>query len=161
MNFSKSFGYAIRSILFIAYSHDPSAFLKADEIALKLKIPRHFLSKVLKALSKKGILTSSKGPKGGFGLQKDTLSLSLRQIAEVTHDLPDFSASPFHLTDCPQKTPCPLHQKLHEINSELIQLLDTTTLQDLMNKEMWQVVSVTENRNSVFSPVLSDLAIIN
>ncbi|RYF86429.1 MAG: transcriptional regulator, partial [Chitinophagaceae bacterium] len=50
MFFSKSFGYAVRGVLYIAFMQDAKQYVQAEEIAAQLLVPRHFVSKILKKL---------------------------------------------------------------------------------------------------------------
>ena len=52
MIFSKSFGYAIRSILYVAIMRDEKRYVQVEEIASKLSVPRHFMGKIMKKLAK-------------------------------------------------------------------------------------------------------------
>ena len=80
MLFSKSFGYALRGILYIASMQDEHRLIQIDEIAAQLNVPRYFMGKILKRLVKENILLSTKGPYGGFSLHQQTLSLPLLPI---------------------------------------------------------------------------------
>jgi Rrf2 family transcriptional regulator, iron-sulfur cluster assembly transcription factor len=60
MIFSKSFGYAVRGVLYIVLMQAMKQYVQAKEIAEKLCIPRHFVSKILKKLVKACVLGSSK-----------------------------------------------------------------------------------------------------
>ena len=60
MNLSKSFGYALRGILYISLMEDENRKVQADEIAENLSVPRHFLSKILKQVAKAGIIGFTK-----------------------------------------------------------------------------------------------------
>ena len=51
MIFSKSFGYAIRGILYIAVMKNEKQRVQLDEMAGKLNIPRHFLGKIMKRMA--------------------------------------------------------------------------------------------------------------
>ncbi len=68
MMLSKTFAYALRSMLYLALVNEDNRLVQISEIAEKLKIPKHFLAKVLQQFSKKGMLESVKGPNGGFRL---------------------------------------------------------------------------------------------
>ena len=77
MFLSKSFGYALRGILYVALMQDEKRKVQIDEIANKLSVPRHFLGKIMQQVVKAGLLQSTKGPHGGFYLAENTLSSSL------------------------------------------------------------------------------------
>jgi DNA-binding IscR family transcriptional regulator len=52
MTFSKSFGYAVRGVLYIAIMQDEKRYVQVEEIAGQLAVPRHFMGKILKNLVK-------------------------------------------------------------------------------------------------------------
>lgn len=135
MLFSKSFGYAIRAILYMAERQQPGKYIKADRIAADLDIPRHFLSKVMKSMSKKKILNSSKGPTGGFALNEETPGMPLAQIAFVTKDIPEINNCMLTFRPCNLNQPCALHEQLEKINNEMLAFLNGITVADLLNKE--------------------------
>ena len=70
MIFSKTFGYALRGVLYLSTINEDKPRVQLDEIAAKLSIPRHFLGKVMKKLVKEGVLSSMKGPFGGFSVNE-------------------------------------------------------------------------------------------
>ena len=69
MIFSKSFGYALRGVLYVALSADKGP-VQLNEIAEALGVPRHFMGKIMKRLAHNSILDSQKGPSGGFEILK-------------------------------------------------------------------------------------------
>src|SRR6185503_8622151 len=112
MMFSKSFGYALRSLLYVAERRDEGGRIQMQEIAENLGIPKPFLSKVMKWLAREGILKSTKGPFGGFSLNKGTLNTSLAKLAEITHDYPVPDACILHLGKCNAQDPCVMHVEM-------------------------------------------------
>jgi Rrf2 family protein len=83
MIFSKSFGYAIRSILYVAIMRDEKRYVQVEEIAAKLAVPRHFMGKIMKKLAKEKILISTKGPSGGFILSEHTMQMPLMDLIVI------------------------------------------------------------------------------
>src|SRR6266511_3650690 len=90
MIFSKSFGYALRGTLYVAMMNDEKRKIRIDEMANRLSVPRHFLGKIMNKVAKRGILTSTKGPNGGFTLNNTTLSTSLLTLVESMDGLEQF-----------------------------------------------------------------------
>src|SRR6516164_3759971 len=72
MIFSKSFGYAVRGVLYVTFKQNNGRFVQVEEIASSLAVPKHFMGKILKRLVKEQILTSAKGPNGGFRVNATT-----------------------------------------------------------------------------------------
>lgn len=134
MVFSKSFGYAIRSILYLALLHDEKPKVKLDEIAETLNIPRYFLGKVMNRLVKKGILTSVKGHKGGFSISDKTLSTRLTDVMELTGDSLQYNRCVLHLGTCNADDPCPVHRRIEPIRKQWNNQLMAITISDLLDK---------------------------
>jgi len=135
MVFSKSFGYALRGILYIALMSTRKPRVSLDEIAENLDVPRHFLGKVLKRLVKSGIISSTRGPSGGFSLNETTLSTPLTQIVEVSGDQKKLNACVLSLSICSSTNPCPLHKQAEILKREWNEVLADTTIADLLNKQ--------------------------
>lgn len=135
MVFSKSFGYAVRGVLYIALMQDVKTFVQAEEIANQLAVPRHFMSKILKKLVKAGVLSSSKGKTGGFTVNEKTRTLSLLFLAELTDGTDMFRKCALRLQDCNAANPCPVHEKMEGIRHRLQEMLCSTNISDLLRDD--------------------------
>ena len=135
MVFSKSFGYALRGILYVAAMSSQKPRVSLDEIAENLDVPRHFLGKVLKRLVKSGIISSTRGPSGGFSLNETTLGTPLSQIVEVSGDQKKLNACVLSLSTCSSGNPCSLHKQAEILKREWNTVLTDTTVADLLNKQ--------------------------
>ena len=131
MFFSKTFGYAIRSILFLASLKKDQRVLLA-EIASKLKVPRHFLAKVMKKLASEGLISSFKGPNGGFASNELTSGITLLKVASITGETAHFGSCVLRLRKCNARNPCPLHNQAQSLRDQWIELLCHTTINDLL-----------------------------
>ena len=58
--------YAIRSILYLSMHSNESHKVGVKVIADELETPQPFLAKLLQQLAKKNLVSSIKGPHGGF-----------------------------------------------------------------------------------------------
>jgi Rrf2 family protein len=134
MMFSKSFGYALRSILYLSSLGEEERRVQLSEIASKLNIPRHFLGKVMIKLAKENIISSWKGPAGGFCLNDNTLHATLLAIASITGESEQFDSCVLRLKKCDSLHPCPLHSRAQQIRSGWFDLLSTTTIGELLKK---------------------------
>ena len=135
MIFSKSFGYGVRSILYLVSVKADSSRVQLWEIAKALNMPRFFLSKILNRLVKEGILDSVKGHNGGFSTNSRTLSTRLSEIAVLTNDDFQSGACVIRLGACNALNPCPLHEQVQPLKRQWDQLLKATTVQDLLIKD--------------------------
>ena len=66
---------AIRAILYLAKNSDQQNKINVKSIAEDLESPQPFLAKLLRQLSSNKLVTSVKGPNGGFYLNKKNLDL--------------------------------------------------------------------------------------
>jgi Rrf2 family transcriptional regulator, iron-sulfur cluster assembly transcription factor len=132
MFFSKSFGYAVRGVLYIAVRQKEKSYVQVEEIASSLSVPRHFMGKILKKLAKHDILESVKGPTGGFALAENTLSLPLISLIDLMDGLSVFRSCVLRLDKCNATNPCPLHHKMIDIRNSLCDVLTCTTIADLL-----------------------------
>jgi Rrf2 family protein len=135
MLFSKSFGYALRGILYIALMQDEKKWIQVDEVANKLGVPRYFMGKIMKRLAKEQLLVSSKGPYGGFTVHEDTLRTPIYNVVEVTDGLLSFKSCVLRMQECNSENPCPMHYKIEEVKVGLRTILMTTTIGDLLTTD--------------------------
>ena len=71
---SNSSKYAIRAVLYLANNSSVEKKLGSKKIAEEIDIPAPFLAKIFQVLSKANIISSTKGPNGGFYLtEKDVV----------------------------------------------------------------------------------------
>lgn len=134
MFFSKSFGYAVRGVLYIALMQDEKQYVQVEEIASKLAAPKHFMGKILKKLVKENILLSVKGPSGGFTLMKDTLQMPVMRLAAITDGGDFFEKCVLRVKDCDATNPCPLHYQVVEIRNKLKDVLTNTKIGELLKE---------------------------
>ncbi len=76
---SQTAEYALRATLFLAEVEEDRPH-RVDEIATSLRVPRNYLSKTLHTLTRAGVLTSLRGPRGGFQLAIPAEELHLREV---------------------------------------------------------------------------------
>jgi Rrf2 family iron-sulfur cluster assembly transcriptional regulator len=135
MIFSKSFGYALRGVLYVAMMSDENRKIRIDEMANRLAVPRHFLGKIMNKVVKKGILKSTKGPNGGFSLNISTLDTPLLTLIELTDGLAQFEGCVLRLRKCNEEHPCPLHHQTIAYKNNLVKTFSETTIGGLLNED--------------------------
>ncbi len=126
---SRTAEHAVRALLYLA-SHGPEAS-KASDIAEALGAPPNYMSKTLHALAAAGILSSRRGPTGGFRLAIDPADLTLARIIEIVDDPAPKDMCLNDDTRCSDRTPCALHGRWKRVSNRVWEPLRTTTLADL------------------------------
>jgi Rrf2 family protein len=132
MFLSKSFGYALRGILYIAVMQDEQRKVQIDEIATKLSVPKHFLGKIMQQIVKAGLLKSTKGPYGGFSLTAETLNIPVIKLVEITDGMEQFSMCVLNLKYCNGLNPCPFHYEMEEAKKNYLNVFSKNTFGDLL-----------------------------
>ena len=135
---SNSCRYGIRAVIYLASQPLASGKTGIKQISTALGLPQPFLAKILQQLAKQKILTSSKGPHGGFSLLKDPRKVTLLDIV-VTIDGDDiFTNCVMHSGSCESvgkdKKTCPLHEDYEKTRNDLIKLFSNKTIYDLVKR---------------------------
>ena len=141
MMVSKSFGYAVRAALYLILLPEKGSNSMAGEIAAELGVPRHFMAKVLKLMAGNGIISSTKGPNGGFSKNIHTAGYKLLDLYRLTDGTAGFKECVLHFKKCNASAPCPLHRNFEVLRNDFIQLLSGTTLNDLLKDKRQQVMN--------------------
>jgi Rrf2 family protein len=134
MFLSKSFGYALRGVLYVALVDREARKAQLDEIAGKLSVPRHFLAKVMKTMVKEGILNSTKGPYGGFSVNNKTFQTKLLHLVKITDGVEQFKTCVLSLRKCNSRNPCPLHYQVQKLRDGMLEEFSRTSIGDLLNE---------------------------
>lgn len=132
--FSKSCKYAIRAVLYLAVHSDEEKRYGVKEIAEALDIPGPFLAKLLQQLSRQGLISSAKGPSGGFYLNDENKSAPLRLVIESIDGPEIFYSCILGLPVCSSENPCPLHTKAIAYREGLLKLVDDQSIRDLAKR---------------------------
>ena len=127
---SRTAVYALKAVMYLAETERGTP-IRVDEMARELDVPRNYLSKILHALARAGLLGSTRGPKGGFQLLARPEELFLSEI--VTH-FDEVGSGPGCLlgrTECSDETPCAAHLRWKGVSMAVKGFFQETTVADL------------------------------
>mgnify|MGYP000477342683 FL=1 len=128
---SKSSGYAVRVVTFLALKRESNRNLGVKEISNKLEMPSHYIGKILQQLAKHKIITSVKGPGGGFTASENTLNSSVIDIIMAIDGSHPFKVCTLGLKDCSNTHPCPVHADISTPRDEIFFKLANKTVLDM------------------------------
>jgi len=120
--FSKQCDYAIQAMLYLAQKPQGTV-ISIKEITKKLTLPYHFVSKILQHLTHKGLVTSLKGPTGGFALSTSAEKISLFEIVEAVDGVQSLSTCVLGFPDCSGTHPCGMHHEWAKLRDATRSLL--------------------------------------
>jgi Rrf2 family protein len=134
--------YAIKALSYMARSRDKESFLIA-ELAVAENIPKKFLEAILLTLKSQGILSSRKGPGGGYWLARAPSAITLGSIIRAFEG----DLAPVHCLSASATGACPECQDLAtcatrlimaEVQSAVSAIVDTVTLADMIERSEFE-----------------------
>ena len=135
---SNSCRYGIRAVIYLASQPIANGKTGIKKVSNDLDLPTPFLAKILQQLAKQKILSSSKGPHGGFSLLKDPRNITLLDIVNSIDGNDIFTNCIMHKGTCEgagaEKRHCPLHDDYEKTRLDLIKLFSYKTIYDLVKK---------------------------
>ncbi len=133
LKLSKKTEYALMAVKYIALKNHGSC-ITAKEISDSYKIPYELLAKILQQLSKRDIIRSAQGVKGGYFLNKPPDKINLVEIisaVEPNYRLMDCMKEDSSETDCIHFNCCQIRDPLVKIHKEIDKIFRTTTVKQI------------------------------
>jgi Rrf2 family protein len=134
---TKKTKYALRALIYLA-EHQKNGPVLIATLAGEEKIPRKFLERILLELNNEGILQSKKGKGGGYSLLKTSDEIKIGDVVRMM-DGPLAPVSCVSKTayarckECREEATCPIRAVMHEVRDAIAEILDNTSLADMMN----------------------------
>jgi Rrf2 family protein len=122
--------YALRAVLFIATAEEEGP-VRVDTVAAALSVPRNYLSKVMHALARSGVLRSTRGPHGGFVLAAAPDEITLAQVIEEFDPIEDRCL--LMQRQCSDQAPCIAHHQWKRVAVQMRTFFRGTTIADLLS----------------------------
>jgi Rrf2 family protein len=137
--------YGLRAMSVLAREYGRGPVLIAD-VSVQEKIPRKFLELILLELKKKGLLLSKKGKGGGYTLSRPPEVISIGELVRALDGpialLPCVSQTAYRRCDeCLDEMTCGIRSVMKEVRDRTAEVLDGTTLADLMVRSRRMVES--------------------
>jgi Rrf2 family iron-sulfur cluster assembly transcriptional regulator len=124
--------YAVTALLDLALI-DENRPISLGEISQRQGISLSYLEQLFARLRRRKIVSSVRGPGGGYRLAKDPAYISVAEIISAVDELVDMSQCHGH-GNCRAGEPCLTHTLWMDINQEIKQYLERITLADLVQK---------------------------
>ena len=122
--------YALRATLCLA-GHGPSNPVRVDDIAEQLDVPRNYLSKILHALGRAGVLSSTRGPGGGFQLAKPASEVTLAEVVKHFDEIGEEPSCLLGRAQCSDLNPCSAHDRWRSVSVAVSSFFRETSIADL------------------------------
>lgn len=108
----------------------------ASDLAEKTSLPLPTTAKILKKLTKAGVLNAQRGVTGGYSLAREAAHISIATVVEAMD-------GPIAITDCTStrseddccriKNICPMRTNWHQVNRAIQTALQNVSLAEMLN----------------------------
>jgi len=119
INLSEAASLAFHGLALVAEASPDRINVK--ETAKRLNASEAHLAKVFQALNRAGILSSQRGPKGGFILSRSPQDISFLDVYEIVESPVGLGSCPLGYSRCGFHT-CLFEQKLNHISREIFEV---------------------------------------
>ena len=126
---SQTVEYALRAMVFLA---DQSPISRTtQQIAEATKVPNAYLSKVLQAVSRSGLVKSQRGLHGGFSLTRGPEKITILEVVNSVDPLIRIKECPLGISSHGVNL-CPLHSRLDSATAMVEDAFSKTTLAEIL-----------------------------
>lgn len=144
--------YAVTAMLDVAL-HSQKGPVPLADISERQEISLSYLEQLFARLRREQLVTSIRGPGGGYQLGRDTSEISVGAVIKAVDETVDATRCQ-GLADCQGGQRCLTHNLWENLSDRISQFLDSISLAELMSKE--EVRSVAERQDLNKSIVKND-----
>jgi len=130
MQITQTADYAVRTVVYLALHRDDGPVAAAN-IAKEMTIPVDYISKVVQALSRAGLVESVPGRNGGARLARKPEDLSILDIIESVDGPVALTRCVTRPGACPRDSFCPVHPFWASVQKNLISVLSDKKIADI------------------------------
>lgn len=130
MKLSRESRYGLAGLVYLA-AQPPGALLQAARLAEAEGLPPMFLAKILRKLTRHGILRSFRGRQRGYALARAPRDISVREVLEAIEGPDLFERCVFWSDLCSEAEPCLLHDTWKTVRPVMASLMDHISLEDV------------------------------
>jgi len=108
--------------------------LTVKEMARRECISARYLEKLILSLKTAGLVTSARGPHGGYVLARSPSEIKLSEIVEALQGALSLVECVDHPEVCPRQELCVTYGIWKEMKDAMVGILESLTLQDLVER---------------------------
>ncbi len=131
LRLSKKTDYALIAMKHLALKRGSSS---AREIAELFDIPIELMAKVLQRLTRRGLLVSQQGTRGGYQLARSAVAMSVADVIQAIDGPVAVTACSAHADKCGQFAKCNVRDPLWRIREIILSALSTCTVSELADE---------------------------
>ncbi|HHJ19678.1 MAG TPA: Rrf2 family transcriptional regulator [Gammaproteobacteria bacterium] len=137
--------YAVTAMLDLAL-HTGAGPVTLSTIAQRQQISLSYLEQLFSRLRKEGLVTSMRGPGGGYSLARETEGIAIADIISAINEPVDNTRC--HGTeDCNEAQACLTHHLWCSLSRQITDYLAAISLADLMNRKGIRAIAKRQDQN--------------
>jgi Rrf2 family protein len=136
MQLTRAADYGVRVMIYLATVRTESRISLVD-LAAATNTPESFLSKVLQALCRAGLISSRRGQSGGFKLSNRGSAASMLDVIEAIDGKISLNVCLIAGKSCSRKHSCPAHPVWADAQRAMLQVLDAARIANLAAGSQW------------------------
>ncbi len=127
MQVSRKVDYALRAVIYLSLQRDGHP-IPVSEIASYRRIPQKFLEKIIKDLTRAGLVNSHRGAHGGYTLARTPDRVSFRDVIEAVEGPISINVCVAGQRDCSVLSTCNMQRVWQEGQRRMLEYFADTTL---------------------------------
>jgi len=127
--FSQTVEYALRAVVHLA--HEAPGSRTTEQIAKATRVPKAYLSKVLRSLNQAGLVHSQRGVGGGVTLAKSPAELTILEVVNAVEPIRRITTCPLGLAGHGVRL-CPLHRRVDDALAKVEEAFGNSTLAEVL-----------------------------
>jgi len=129
---SQTAEYALRAV--VVLGSQPGRPMTTQDVARVSRVPGDYLSKVLQALGRAGLVEARRGLRGGYVLSRALDELTVYDVVHAVDPLRRIHSCPLQLSAHTERL-CALHQRLDDAVAMVEGYFKQTTIASLLNDQ--------------------------
>jgi len=126
------------------------------DISVRQDISLSYLEQLFSKLRKRGLVTSMRGPGGGYSLSREPKEIAMSSIILAVDESVDVTSCNGK-SDCQDSKRCLTHDLWADLSGRIQSFLDDISLEDMMNRKEVLAVAARQNRKAVTEATLHNL----
>jgi len=134
MRLSRRSEYGIRALVDLV-RHGDEAPVALATLAARNNLPPKFLEQIMSTLKHGGIVRTTLGARGGYGMAVEPATISVGRVIRLLDGalapLPCVSLRYYGRCSCPDEATCSLRDVMLDVRDVMLEILDRETLADI------------------------------
>lgn len=148
--------YAVTAMLDLAL-HAQEAPVPLADISQRQGISLSYLEQLFAKLRRQGLVSSARGPGGGYRLSRDSKEISISEVINAINEHVDARRCG-GLANCQDDEPCLTHELWSDLSEQIQDFLTNISLGDLVERREVREVSARQDsrqKNQGFVPMVA------